>query len=93
MIGNFIKGTDQTGKPCQGMVMDKVRVLQAVEMKGGGIGQYQQIPFALDAYLVINEDAGSIHLVQPVTINSIGYPDEQDTNSGTHFTNSFLQAP
>ncbi len=77
MIGNYIKGIDQNGKECEGFILDKVRTLQTIQMKGDGIGQTHTMPFALDAYLVFNstEQASvggqSLHLVQPQFIHNI----------------------
>lgn len=75
MIGNFIKGMDLQGRECEGIIQDKVLVIQTVEAKGPGqLGRGQVVPIPLDAYLVVNETAGSIHLVPPGMISGISAP-------------------
>ncbi len=74
MIGNYIKGTGTDGKPCEGEILDKVRTVITLGMKTNGtLGQVQQIPMPLDAYLVLSP-AGTMHLVQPQYITDIGFP-------------------
>jgi len=84
MIGNFIKGTDQGGNKCEGLVLDKVRTLQTISMKQPGtIGAAQSIPFALDAYLVYNDQEGTLHTVQPLMISMIGFPVAEEEHKPT----------
>lgn len=73
MKGFIITGINMLNEQCEGQILDKVLTLQTLQIKGQGIGQVQQIPFALDAYLII-DDCDGIHLVQPHCITSIKEP-------------------
>lgn len=75
MIGYFIKATDQQGRPCEGIVLDKVLTMQTMQMKQPGELVPRSMPIALDAYVVVNQEAQTIHLVNPLHITDIGMPE------------------
>jgi hypothetical protein len=75
MIGNFIKGVDLRNKQCQGIVIDKIVCAQAVALPTGDIGKMQTLPMPLTAYIVLDEDQRSIHIVGPQAITDIGFPE------------------
>ena len=72
MIGNIIIGIENNnGQEISGLVLDKVRTLVTLQVKQPGVmGPGQAIPFALDCYLVYNEDKDKLYLVQPAHVKS-----------------------
>lgn len=75
MIGYTLKGTDVTGNSCEGVILDKVLIIQGVPVGDPkSIGRGQVMPIAADAYMIINYSTGTIHLIPPVNITSIIVP-------------------
>lgn len=79
MIGYFIKGTDLQGKPCEGLVLDKIICPQSVSLGGqrGQIGSTQSLPMPLTAYIIFDKDQRSIHIIGPQSITDIGFPEPE----------------
>ncbi len=71
IIGSQIAGTDHAGNVCSGIVLDKVLIVQTIQIPVPGSLVKQNMPIALDAYVVLDIIHKTLHFVNPMMISAV----------------------